>query len=52
MDGGGVRLALASREDLRLTGFVFVDTKHGVMTEYETPARKYSVYDLRWLTRL
>jgi hypothetical protein len=48
-DGEGVRLALVSIEDPRFTGSAFVNTKYGVVTEYETPARRYSLRDLSWL---
>ena len=47
----GFRLALVSTEGPRLTGSVFNDTKYGVVTEYETPARGYSLRDLSWLPR-
>jgi hypothetical protein len=48
----GVRLALAAIEDPHETGSAFVNTKYGVMTEYLTPARTYTVRDLSWLPRL
>ncbi|SDL30597.1 hypothetical protein SAMN04487913_10829 [Arthrobacter sp. ok362] len=52
VEGEGVRLALIALEDPRFTGSAFVDTKYGVMTEYETPARRFSVRDLSWLPHL
>lgn len=52
VEGEGVRLALVSTEDPRFTGSAFVNTKFGVMTEYETPARTFHVRDLSWLPRL
>jgi hypothetical protein len=51
VEGEGVRLALVSIEDPRFTGSAFVNTKYGVMTEYETPAQRFSVRDLSWLPR-
>ncbi|CAH0135344.1 hypothetical protein SRABI26_00330 [Arthrobacter sp. Bi26] len=49
-DGEGVRFALVSIEDPSFTGYAFVNTKYGVMTEYVTPARTFHVRDLSWLT--
>jgi hypothetical protein len=51
VEGEGVRLALVSLEDSPFTGFAFVDTKYGVITEYATPARTFHVRDLSWLPR-
>ncbi|MDQ0820732.1 hypothetical protein QFZ79_003104 [Arthrobacter sp. V4I6] len=51
-EGEGVRLALAAIEDPRFTGSAFVNTKYGVMTEYVTSGRTFTVRDLSWLPRL
>lgn len=51
-EDGGVRLTLANREDPRFTGSAFVNTRFGVMTEYETPAHRFTVRDLSGLPRL
>ena len=51
VEGEGVRLALVSVEDPRLTGSALVNTKYGVMTEFVTPARTFHVRDLSWLPR-
>lgn len=50
-EGEGVRLALVALKDPRFTGSAFVNTKFGVMTEYVTPAQRFSVSDLSWLPR-
>ncbi|MCU1561871.1 MAG: hypothetical protein JWN05_250 [Arthrobacter sp.] len=52
VEGEGVRLALVALEDPRFTGSAFVNTKFGVMTEYVTPAQRFSVRALSWLPRL
>lgn len=43
---GGVRLSLVHLEDPKFTGSAFVNTRYGVVTEFETPAHKLFVRDL------
>ena len=45
-DATGVRLSLVHVEDPRFTGSAYVDTGYGVVTEFETPARRSVVRDL------
>lgn len=45
-DAAGVRVSLVHVEDPGFTGSAYVDTGYGVVTEFETPARRFVVRDL------